>query len=157
MRMHVLTATSVVLTALAASLAYAQNKADGPKDKEEWTRLFGNWVAIKGGAYKGVEVSEEDITKSGHRLVFNGETLSWYTALQTDPILTGTIKLDPTKTPKHLDLTFKRDGQTVVAPCIYELDKDTLKLCYDEGTRPTEFKTKVEAANLKLYVFKRKN
>jgi uncharacterized protein (TIGR03067 family) len=56
----------------------------------------------------------------------------------------GTYTLDPAKTPKAMDITGTdgpNKGKTFLA--IYELDGDTLKVCYDLSgqARPTEFKT----------------
>lgn len=153
MRMLLLIATAGLLIAVAGPLT----SADAPKEDAELKKLQGTWVAAKGGAFKGKEEPEEDIKKAGHRLVIEGNKLSWYTALSAEPFLKGTIKLDPAQKPKVLDLSFTRAGKDVVGKCIYELEGDTLKLCYDdEGNRPTEFKTRADAPSLKLYVFKRK-
>ncbi len=59
----------------------------------------------------------------------------------------GTVKLDPAKKPKAMDITGTdgpNKGKTILA--IYELTKDTLKVCYDLGGqgRPTEFKSTPE-------------
>lgn len=57
----------------------------------------------------------------------------------------GIITLDPSKTPKRIntwDLGGPYQDQTV--PGIYEIDGDTLKLCFSRpgDERPTEFSTK---------------
>ena len=69
----------------------------------------------------------------------------------------GTIKLDPSANPKTMDITGTdgpNKGKTF--PCIYELDGDTLKICYDLSgkARPTEFKTKPDT-KLYLVTYKR--
>lgn len=56
----------------------------------------------------------------------------------------GTCKLDPSATPKALDITGVEGpnaGKTILA--IYERDGDALRVCYDLGgeRRPAEFKT----------------
>ncbi len=52
-------------------------------------------------------------------------------------------KLDSGKKPKHLDITFNRDGQTRTRKSIYSLDGDTLKTCGKRmGERPTKFEAK---------------
>ena len=56
----------------------------------------------------------------------------------------GTAKIDTASEPKAIDITGTEGpnkGKTFLA--IYELNGDTLRVCYDlEGkTRPTEFKT----------------
>jgi len=71
---------------------------------------------------------------------------------------TGSFKLDPSKTPKTIDLTFppapgdKKD-QTILG--IYKFDGDTFTICYqpDQGKRPTEFKSKAGSKTI-LAAFK---
>jgi uncharacterized protein (TIGR03067 family) len=69
----------------------------------------------------------------------------------------GTVKLDPSATPKTMDISGTEGpnkGKTFL--CIYELDGDTLKVCYDLSgkARPTEFKTKPDT-KLYLVTYKR--
>jgi uncharacterized protein (TIGR03067 family) len=69
----------------------------------------------------------------------------------------GTVKLDPKAKPKTLDITGTdgpNKGKTILA--IYEIDGDTLRVCYDLGgkNRPTEFKTK-EGTQQFLVTYKR--
>jgi uncharacterized protein (TIGR03067 family) len=59
-------------------------------------------------------------------------------------IQVGTQKLEPSKSPKTIDVTMVEGPQKgTVMLGIYEIDGDTLKVCFDpEGkTRPTEFKS----------------
>ena len=59
-------------------------------------------------------------------------------------IQVGTQKLDPSKSPKTIDVTMVEGPYTgTVMLGIYEIDADTLKVCFDpEGkTRPTVFKS----------------
>jgi uncharacterized protein (TIGR03067 family) len=67
--------------------------------------------------------------------------------------ISGTVKsVDSTKTPKEIDLDV--NNQTLKG--IYQLDGDTLKLCYNLITRqrPTEFASKPDTG-LVLVVHKR--
>ncbi len=69
----------------------------------------------------------------------------------------GTVKLKSSAKPKEIDIVGgegPNKGKTFLA--IYELDGDTLKICYDLGgkNRPTEFKTKENSA-LFLVTYKR--
>ena len=57
----------------------------------------------------------------------------------------GTVKLDPTKKPKTVDVTFtggERKGQAVVG--IYEIEGDTFRVCVARpgDERPAEFSAK---------------
>lgn len=55
----------------------------------------------------------------------------------------GTVKLDTTKSPKSIDL----DVNGRIIKGIYELDGDTLRLCYNltSDQRPTEFESKPDS------------
>jgi len=57
----------------------------------------------------------------------------------------GTVKLDPTKKPKAIDITFtagERKGQMVLG--IYEIEGDTFRVCVARpgDERPAEFSAK---------------
>jgi uncharacterized protein (TIGR03067 family) len=59
----------------------------------------------------------------------------------------GTVKRDPQKSPKAIDVTGTKgpnEGKTFLA--IYELKGDELRVCYDLSgkSRPTEFATKAD-------------
>jgi uncharacterized protein (TIGR03067 family) len=71
---------------------------------------------------------------------------------RTDP---GSFRLDPTKTPKAIEIgRSERDPKDVV-PGIYELNGDRLKLCFvrdPNGKRPTKFES---APGVLVWVLKR--
>jgi uncharacterized protein (TIGR03067 family) len=65
-------------------------------------------------------------------------------------IQVGTQKLDPSKSPKTIDVTMlEGPSKGTVMLGIYEFDADTLKVCFDpEGKkRPTEFKSATGSKN----------
>jgi uncharacterized protein (TIGR03067 family) len=66
-----------------------------------------------------------------------------------------TIKIDPSKKPPAIDLTGMKDPKTVL-PGIYELERDTLKLCWAEPPkdRPASLESK-EGDGTVLLVLKR--
>jgi uncharacterized protein (TIGR03067 family) len=116
-------------------------------DKKDEDAIRGVWLAAE--AELGGNKFPDDQRKSIKLELKDGK----YT-LGVDK---GTIKLDPSAKPKTLDVVGTdgpNKGKTI--PAIYELDGDTLKVCYDLGgkARPTEFKT---AAGTKqfLVVYKR--
>ena len=54
----------------------------------------------------------------------------------------GTLKVDPTKTPKEIDAT-DSEGKTILG--IYKFDKDQFTVCFapPDKQRPKEFSVKV--------------
>jgi uncharacterized protein (TIGR03067 family) len=70
----------------------------------------------------------------------------------------GTIKLDPTKKPRQIDLSTDKDGpfKGRNLPGIYELKGDTIILCLeaDKTDRPTKFEAP-EKTRFMLFVLKR--
>jgi RNA polymerase sigma-70 factor (ECF subfamily) len=126
--------------------------------KKELEKLQGTWIGV-GGEFRGKESSEEESRKAVHKLVISGDKFTWGTALHEDGnevgLMRGTIKIDPTKRPKTMDLSFDREGNPALGKCIYELNSDTLKFCYGELDRPTKFKTTADS-DAKLYIWERK-
>jgi uncharacterized protein (TIGR03067 family) len=60
----------------------------------------------------------------------------------------GSLKIDAEKSPKWMDIIGSEGpnkGKSILA--IYEINGDTLRICYDLGgtARPTEFKTKPDS------------
>jgi uncharacterized protein (TIGR03067 family) len=83
----------------------------------------------------------EEVLKS-MKLIIKGEN---YTAEVGEGKDEGTVKLDPTKSPKAMDIKGTKgpnEGKTFLV--IYELKGDDLKVCYDLSgeSRPSEFATK---------------
>src|SRR4051812_36762578 len=103
--MRTLLASTTVGVLLAA---VGPGTAADAEEGVDWKQLQGTWVASAGGEFRGEKEPEEDVKKAGHRLVIEGDRLSWYTARSQEPILKGTIKLPPARRPKALDLSFLR-------------------------------------------------
>jgi RNA polymerase sigma factor (sigma-70 family) len=122
--------------------------------KTDMDKLQGTWVGV-GGSFKGKESTEEECRRAGHKLVIAADQFGWATRLQEEPVMKGAIEIDPARKPRAMDLTFERDGKVVTGKCIYELDGDTLKLCYGEPDRPTEFKTTPDSDMPRYYIWKR--
>ncbi len=143
---------------VAAGLLFAFGFANADEAKQQAEKFKGTWGAI---SYVQGGQGEEEKTapqESPVRWVFKGDNVTFLADVEgASP--KGSFKLDPSKKPKAIDIVFPaapgdKQGQTVLG--IYELDGDTLKLCYDpEGTkRPAEFKSKA-GSKLILVVFKR--
>ena len=127
---------AVGFAASAGSDILAGDKADLEKD----VRIIqGTWTfesseaggkALPAGELKGLI------------LTFEGDK---HTVKKGDEVIqVATQKLDPSRSPKALDVTVAEGpNKGAVMPGIYEISGDTLKVCFDpEGKkRPTEFKS----------------
>ena len=127
---------SLVLTAPGGTGARADDKADVEK---ELKKFQGTWTfesSEAGG--KGLPAGE----LKGLVLTFEGDK---HTVKKGNEVIqAGTQKLDPSRSPKAIDVTLTEGPNTgAVMLGIYEMDGDTLKVCFDsEGKkRPTEFKS----------------
>ena len=81
-------------------------------------------------------------------LTFEGEK---HTLKKGDEVIqVGTQKIDPSKSPKTIDVTMTEGpNKGAVMLGIYEIDADTLKVCFDPKgkKRPTEFKSAAGSEN----------
>ena len=85
----------------------------------------------------------DEATLKTMKLVFEGD--KYTVAVGKSPLDKGTTKIDPAAKPKTMDIIGTdgpNKGKTFLA--IYELNGDTLRICYDltGKVRPAEFKTK---------------
>jgi RNA polymerase sigma factor (sigma-70 family) len=138
-------AAAVVPRALAAA-------ADAAKVKAELKKLQGTWVPVSaevGGVQQEAAGAEQ--------LEFDGESFNtWHGGHIEEK---GTIRLEPSKDPKEIDLTVqegKNEGKSHVA--IYTWDGANVKFCMvKEGhPRPTDFTTR-PGDNRMLVVMQRQN
>jgi uncharacterized protein (TIGR03067 family) len=130
---------SLLPLALAAALA-----ADA---KDELAKLEGSWNRAS-AVVNGKESDEPAV------LTLKGDE---YTLKSGDQVRKGVFKLDPSKSPKQLDIVAgegPNKGKSLLA--IYELDGDTLRYCVAQPgkPRPTEFSSKADSG-LSVYVYKR--
>ena len=143
------------LTALFCAVGFAASGtlADDKADLEKEVRKFqGTWT-IESSVTGGAAIPADRLT--GFIVTFEGDK---HTLKVGDKVFqVGTQKLDPSKSPKTIDVTMTEGpSKGTVMLGIYEFDGDTLKVCFDpEGkTRPTEFKSPAGSKNF-LNVHKR--
>jgi uncharacterized protein (TIGR03067 family) len=109
--------------------------------KKELRAMAGNWRPVS-AENNGVKASEDDL-KDG-RWVRDADG-KWAFQRGDKTVLTWAVKvIDVTKKPKTIDIEVA-DGthKGTVYKGIYELDGDTLRICFampDRDGRPTEFK-----------------
>jgi uncharacterized protein (TIGR03067 family) len=108
-------------------------------DPKKEAAVKGNWT-LASGVMSGEKMAE-DVQKSIHLTLGNGK----YTVKVGDQTDEGTYKVDQTKTPHTMTITGTEGpnkGKTMLA--IFELDKGTLKVCYDMSGKafPDKFESK---------------
>jgi uncharacterized protein (TIGR03067 family) len=142
-----------LLMSLVAGLALG---ADAPKADEvakDLKRFQGTWTLVSMEA-NGVKVEADNFKKAGITLIVEDEKITLKLARGD---VKGTIKLDPTKKPKAYNATGTApEGNPEESVGIYQLDEDTLTVCYVSAgkERPTEFKAGAGSEAV-LQVFKR--
>lgn len=119
-------------------------------------QLAGTW-GFAAAEERGKKVSVEENPKGIKDLkwVFKGDKLALLADGKGDEF---EYKIDPTKSPKEIDLKLSFGGRPAIsALCIYKLEGDQLTLCLGdkEGkARPTEFKTE-QGSRFAIFVLKR--
>ena len=130
------------LSASGGTGARADDKADAEK---ELKKFQGTWT------FESVEAGGKKLPADqfkGMTVTFEGDK---YSVKMGDRVVeAATLKLDPSRSPKTLDATVTEGpnkGNVILG--IYEIDGDTLKVCFDpEGKkRPTEFKSPAGSEN----------
>jgi uncharacterized protein (TIGR03067 family) len=124
----------LALAVLGAGVLTPHARAQGAKGKKtDKERFQGTWEVVSG--QRGGEQLPEEITKAV-TLTFEGDKVTFKLG---DMVKEGTFKLDPTKKPRAIDVTF--DDKT--GEGIYAFDGKQLKLCVPEPGqgRPSEFKS----------------
>src|SRR5262249_56582405 len=117
MRTHALVTLVVGLVLSAVALA-------GDAPTEELKKLAGTWKMVAFDV-AGKASPDQDVKRM--RLVIKGSQLTL--AEQDKPATTMGMQVDPTQTPKALDLLINRGDERIGWKCIYALDGDRLKLC----------------------------
>jgi uncharacterized protein (TIGR03067 family) len=124
---------------------------DAAKAEEEGKKMQGTWKPVT--AELAGKPFPDDILKTMKLVVTDGK----YTVTVGEQTDEGTVKLDPAKDPRAMDIVGTKGpnkGKTI--PAIYELTDTTLRVCYDLSgkARPKEFKTRADT-QLFLVEYKR--
>jgi uncharacterized protein (TIGR03067 family) len=152
---------SVALVLTACVLIAGRARADDEATRKELALLQGTWVIV-GKEYGGKKATEEEVANLAAEVkpTVDGTKIKWSEKLEKkENASEATFKIDPKARPKTLDVTYtggRFKGDTVLA--IYEIDGDTLKVCYatteDGKPRPTEFAGKADGKAV-LMTYKR--
>lgn len=140
MRFHAL------LTLAVGLLIAADTKND--EAKKELKKLSGTYVMVSGES-RAEKLPEERIKEAN--LSIEGEK---YTASFGGDSVTGTLKIDPTKTPKEIDAT-DSEGKTILG--IYKFDREQFTVCFapPDKERPKKFSVKDGTGDF-MHVWKKK-
>src|SRR5262245_31692279 len=133
---------AVGFAALGWSGALADDKADVEKEAKKFQ---GTWT-IESSMTGGMEIPADQL--KGFIVIFEGDQ---HTLKSGDKVFqVGTQKIDPSKSPKTIDVTMTEGPEKgTVMLGIYQIDGDTLKVCFDPTgkKRPTEFKSESGSQN----------
>jgi uncharacterized protein (TIGR03067 family) len=124
---------------------------EGASASEDAKKMQGTWKPVS--AELAGKPYPDEILKTMTLVLGDGK----YTLTVGEHPDEGTVKLDPAKSPRAMDIVGTRGpnrGRTI--PAIYELTDTTLRICYDLSgkARPGEFKTRPDT-KLFLVEYKR--
>ena len=135
----------ISLLALFCAIGFAASGGSGtladdkPDLEKEVRRFQGTWT-FESSQTGGNALPASEL--KGFILTFEGDK---HTVKKGDQVIqVGTQKLDPSKSPKTIDVTLTEGlNKGTVMLGIYAIDGDTLKVCFDpQGKkRPTAFKS----------------
>jgi uncharacterized protein (TIGR03067 family) len=136
------------LLVLAVGLLIAADAKDDDAAKKELKKLSGSYVMLSGES-RAEKLSEERIKDV--KLTIDGTK---YAANFGGDTVNGTLKLDPSKTPKEIDAT-DSEGKTILG--IYKLEKGQFTVCFAPSgkERPKEFTIKNGTGDF-IHVWKKK-
>src|SRR5262245_45881986 len=119
-------------------LAGAALAAGDDAAKEELKKFEGTWNLVM-SEQNGMK-SDPNFVKNG-KMVIKGNKMTVYGGKVKSS--EATITLNPSKKPKTIDAVQTYGGpKGTKAYGIYELDDDTLKICFSEKQRPKDFTAK---------------
>jgi uncharacterized protein (TIGR03067 family) len=120
------------------------------KEKKDEEKMQGTWLVVS-MVREGTSAADAEFKNV--KVTIKDDVLAVKDGDKDEQV---TIKLDPTKTPKTIDMATKNKPMAEQISGIYELKGDDLKICFAKGggARPTEFASK-PGSNDALIVLKR--
>jgi uncharacterized protein (TIGR03067 family) len=143
---------SICFALAFASTTMAADKSVDEKTAQDQQALQGEWIPIK------AELAGKPFPDAVLKTISLKLTKNDYDVLVAGHPDKGTWSIDATAKPKGMKVVgVKGPNAGKTFPAIYELNGDTLRICYDlsGAKRPAEFKTKPDT-KLYLVTYKRK-
>jgi uncharacterized protein (TIGR03067 family) len=132
MREYAIVAVACVLGSATVALREPPTEAEREREK-----LVGTWevISVEANGQKFPAEATRDF-----RYIFTADTA---TRKKGEKAESGAgYRLDPSRSPKWIDMTGKKDGKDHAIPGLYSLEGDTLKLCfrtdYKKDGKPTD-------------------
>ena len=145
MRRYAVAVLAIVsLFAAVRSQAAEDNEEAVAKDLQAFK---GTW-RLSSKEEDGKKFSKEEIKD----IIGTGDGLGKFSVRRGDKVIgEATVKLDPTKKPKRIDVSFtegQHKGQTLLG--IYEIDSDAFRVCVARSgdERPAEFSAKAGSGRI---------
>ncbi len=136
-RYSTLAAAGALAFALGCSGGSApQSETSAERSHPDFKNILGTWKIVA-SEWDG-DPNQEAI---GNHFTFNNARMDAW--LRTIGEISVDYEIDPTRNPKHLKATMGFPPNQTLYLGIYELDGDTLKLCFRKRERPTSFKTEL--------------
>jgi uncharacterized protein (TIGR03067 family) len=153
MRMHGVAVLAILSLFAAVRLPAARGDAKEKTVEKELLAFKGTW------RLSSREVDGKKSSKAWIKdVIGTGDGLGKFSVRRGDKVIAeATVKLDPTKKPKTIDVTFtkgKHKRKTVLG--IYEIEGDTFRVCVARpgDARPAAFSAKVGSGRT-LVVYQR--
>jgi uncharacterized protein (TIGR03067 family) len=145
----------LAIVALLAGLGLQAAEGDGKEEAvaKDLQAIKGTWRLIC-REVDGRKDSEEEIKDT----IGTGDGLGKFSVRQGDKLIgEGTVKLDPTKKPKTMDVAYsegRHKGERRLG--IYEIEGDTFRICVAKpgDERPTDFSANTGSGRI-LIVYQR--
>ena len=141
MRLFGVAVLAIVSLFAAVRSQAADGKANEKTVAKELQAFKGTW-RLSSKEEDGKKFGEEEIKD----IIGSGDGLGKFSVRRGDKVIgEATVKLDPTKKPKRIDVSFTEGmhkGQTVLG--IYEIESDAFRVCVARpgDERPAEFSAK---------------
>jgi uncharacterized protein (TIGR03067 family) len=118
-----MTKSHVLMILVAGPLLAANSPEDAIKKEKE--KLVGTWQVVSVEA-KGQKFPAEAL--KDFQFIFTADSATRQKGGKAES--GAGYKLDPSKSPKWIDMTGTTDGKARAIPGLYELDGNTLTLCF---------------------------